>query len=177
MTDSHNEEKNESSVISLSEASDKQPEAHSRAAEAAQTNSGKAEAAEPVRTEEKAEETAEPAAGEPARNADKGERNAQASPAEPVKDAGKAGAAGQKTKGAKKNGKKKKKNKEVKLNKAALITAIVSGLLLFFWMYVVIPVPDDSICPRLTVKIRRFLDPYTKYKERPNCIYNHQYDD
>ncbi|MBQ7502531.1 hypothetical protein IJT93_07435 [bacterium] len=75
----------------------------------------------------------------------------------------------------KKKGKKKKK-KDVKLNKAALVSAIISGLLLLFWMYVVIPVPDDSICPQLTVKIRRFLDPYTKYNERPNCIYGRQYD-
>lgn len=71
---------------------------------------------------------------------------------------------------------KKKEKKDVKLNKAALVSAIISGLLLLFWMYVVIPVPDDSICPNLTIKIRRFLDPYTKYNERPNCIYGRQYD-
>lgn len=165
MTDSHNEEKIESSVIPQSEASDKRPEARSSAAKAAET-----ESAEPLRAEDGAK------AAEPAEDADKSEKNAEAAPAEPAMDAGKAGAAGQKAKGAKNSGKKKKKNKEVKLNKAALVTAIVSGMLLLFWMYVVVPVPDDSICPRLTVKIRRFLDPYTKYQERPNCIYGHQYD-
>lgn len=169
MTDSHNEEKIESSVIPQSEASDKQPEARSFAAKAAET-----ESAEPLRAEDGAKDDAKSA--EPAEDADKSEKNAEAAPAEPAKDAGIAGAAGQKTKGAKNSGKKKKKNKEVKLNKAALVTAIVSGMLLLFWMYVVVPVPDDSICPRLTVKIRRFLDPYTKYQERPNCIYGHQYD-